>query len=92
MLKALKSSDPAIRVTALRTADQFASEEFYASLAKAYPKLSDAAKAEIVYWLGKNNVTSQTNLILSEIGKPGQLGFNAIEREFHWKLCVLWLR
>lgn len=79
VLKALKSDDPAYRVTALRTADKFVSEEFYSSLAKAYPKLSDAAKAEVIYWLGKNNAASQTSLILSEIGKPGQLGFNAIE-------------
>lgn len=79
VLKALKSDDPAYRVTALRTADKFASDEFYASLASAYPKFSDEVKAEIIYWLGKNNATSQINLILSEIGKPGQLGFNAIE-------------
>ncbi len=79
VLKALKSDDAAYRVTALRTADTFAGEEFYALLAKSYPKLSDAAKAEVIYWFGFHKAASQLPLILSEIGKAGQLGFNAIE-------------
>ena len=48
VVKALKSDDPAYRVTALRTADAFAGPVFYRQLEAAYPTLSEDAKAEII--------------------------------------------
>ena len=79
VVKALKSEDPAYRVTALRTADPFAGPVFYKQLEKAYPTLSDDAKAEVIYWLGLHKADSELGLILDNLEAPGQIGLNAIE-------------
>lgn len=79
VIKALKSTDPAYRVTALRTADQFAGEEFYSLIAKNFDKFPADTKAELIYWLGIHGAASQIDLINSQIAQPGQLGLNAID-------------
>ncbi|MBP5389567.1 MAG: hypothetical protein J6Y27_04395 [Bacteroidales bacterium] len=79
VVKALKSDDPAYRVTALRTADAFAGPVFYRQLEAAYPTLSEDAKAEIIYWLGLHKADSEADFILSQLDAPGQTGLNAVE-------------
>ena len=79
VVKALKSDDPAYRVTALRTADAFAGPVFYKQLENAYPTLSDDAKAEVIYWLGLHKADSEADFILNQLDAPGQIGANAIE-------------
>lgn len=80
VLKVLqKSSDAAVRAAALRTAESFADDAFYAQVASVYPKLSTDAKRQVINWFGAQGAKDQVGLVLSEIDAPGLLGKNAVE-------------
>lgn len=79
ILSALRESDRSVRTTALYAYEPYAGDEFYSKIAKAYRRLSDQAKADVIYWFGEKGVESQVDLVLSELNSGGEKGSNAIE-------------
>lgn len=74
VLAALKDSNRPYRWSALETAKSYADNAFYKKLAKTYNGVSEAAKNDILYWLGEQKADSQIDFILKQIG-----GKNSIE-------------
>ena len=52
LLAALKDADREYRCAALDFAGDFADDALYAAVVKKMPSLSDAAKTDVVSWLG----------------------------------------
>jgi len=65
VVKALKSDDRSYRTTALGYASSLAG--INSSVAKAYNKLSDGAKEDVLNWFGDTKAADQTDLILNTI-------------------------
>jgi hypothetical protein len=79
MIAALKDDDRAVRANALYASEAFADDAFYAQVAKAYKKLSDDAKVDVLTWFGDRKAASQFDLIASELIAPGARGAAAAE-------------
>ena len=67
ILKGLKDESRDYRYGALLTANYFADEEAYAAIAAALPKVNDAAKVDILNYLGASHAESQIAAIVSQI-------------------------
>ena len=65
VLAALKDADRAYRCAALDYANAFAGEALYAALVKKLPSLSDAAKTDVVSWLGARHAASQSAAVVA---------------------------
>ena len=65
VLAALKDADRAYRCAALDYANAFADEALYAALVKKLPSLSDAAKTDVVSWLGARHAASQSAAVVA---------------------------
>ena len=73
----LKSSDRPLLNTALTAAtSRFGAEGVAPVLSKAFAKLGDGAKTDIVNWLGANKTGEAT--VLSALDAPGELGDAAV--------------
>lgn len=69
LVAALKGSDRAYRVNALRLSESIADEAWYATVAKTLKGKADAAaKADVLNWLGTNHVASQVDAVVAQIG------------------------
>jgi len=68
VIAALKDSDDAYRMTALRTTESYADANTFAKLAKAYRSVGSDAKDDILYWLGEQKAAGQLPFILKQIG------------------------
>ena len=69
LVAALKNSDRAYRVNALRLSERIADETWYATVAKTLQGKADASvKADILNWLGTNHVASQINAVSAQMG------------------------
>ena len=60
LLAALKDADREYRCAALDFAGDFADDALYAAVVKKMPSLSDAAKTDVVSWLGARHAASQS--------------------------------
>lgn len=67
VVKALKSNDRSYRTTALRYASALSDANLYPAVAKAFGKLSDGAKEDVLNWFGDNKAVDQLGLILGTI-------------------------
>ena len=63
LLAALKDADREYRCAALDFAGDFADDALYAAVVKKMPSLSDAAKTDVVSWLGARHAASQANAL-----------------------------
>lgn len=73
----LKSEDRPLRNAALTAATlRFGAEGVAPVLTKAFPKLGDGAKIDIVNWLGAHKTGETT--VLSALNAPGELGDAAV--------------
>ena len=79
MVAALKDNDKSVRTSALRASAPFADATFYAMVVKAYPKLSEAAKVEVLTWLGDKKADAVLDFVLSEAQGNGYTAKAAIE-------------
>ena len=70
VLAALKDADRAYRCAALDYANAFADEVLYAALVKKLPSLSDAAKTDVVSWLGARHAASQSAAVVAAMSSP----------------------
>ena len=70
VLAALKDADRAYRCAALDYANAFADEALYAALVKKLPSLSDAAKTDVVSWLGARHAASQSAAVVAAMSSP----------------------
>ena len=70
VLAALKDADRAYRCAALDYANDFADEALYAALVKKLPSLSDAAKTDVVSWLGARHAASQSAAVVAAMSSP----------------------
>ena len=70
VLAALKDADRAYRCAALDYANAFADEALYAALVKKLPSLSDAAKTDVVSWLGARHAASQSAAVVAVMSSP----------------------
>jgi len=68
VIAALKDSDDAYRMTALKTTESYSDESTFAKLAKAYKSVGSDAKDDILYWLGEQKAAGQLPFILKQIG------------------------
>ena len=77
--KALKSDDRALRVASLDAAtEKFGTGMFLPTVSKLYKKLSDPAKADILYWAGDNKVDALLGEIVPSVGAEGEIADAAI--------------
>ena len=70
VLAALKDADRTYRCAALDYANAFADEALYAALVKKLPSLSDAAKTDVVSWLGARHAASQSAAVVAAMSSP----------------------
>ena len=70
VLAALKDADRAYRCAALDYANAFADEALYAALVRKLPSLSDAAKTDVVSWLGARHAASQSAAVVAAMSSP----------------------
>jgi len=68
VLAALKDSDDAYRMTALKTTEDYADASFYSRLTKAYKSLGTDARDDVLYWLGEKKVEGQVGFVIGQIG------------------------
>jgi len=65
---ALKNEDRQYRCSVLSDATELLGSDVLAPLlTKKYPKLSDIAKSDVLYWFGQNNVQSASGLVAKEL-------------------------
>ena len=68
---ALKSSDRAYRVNALRLSEDVADEKWHATVAGMLQGKADATvKEDILNWMGTNHVTSQADAVVAQMDSP----------------------
>lgn len=67
LLAALKDADREYRCAALDFAGDFADDALYAAVVKKMPSLSDAAKTDVVSWLGARHAASQAGTVIAAI-------------------------
>lgn len=79
LIAALKDDEGAVRTSALRASVSFADDAFYAKVVKAYPKLSEAGKVDVLTWFGDVNAASALALVLSEAKGDDVTALAAIE-------------
>lgn len=72
LLAALKDADREYRCAALDFAGDFADDALYAAVVKKMPSLSDAAKTDIVSWLGARHAASQANAVIAAISSADE--------------------
>ena len=79
VIKALKSDDRALRMQALKFANNYADAAFVGQVAKAYNSLSTEAKNDVLGWIGDNKTITQLDLVIKEIQKGKGTNAMAIE-------------
>lgn len=79
VIKALKSDDRALRMQALKFANNYADAAFVGQVAKAYNSLSTDAKNDVLGWIGDNKTITQLDLVIKEIQKGKGTNAMAIE-------------
>lgn len=72
LLAALKDADREYRCAALDFATDFADNALYAAIAKRMPSLSDAAKTDVVSWLGARHAASQVGTVTAAIASADE--------------------
>ena len=78
VVDALKGNDREYANAVLVYADELAGTEAIApAIAKAFPKLKETAKADVLYWIGRNRLAALQNLI-DESLVPGEAGEAAV--------------
>ena len=71
VLAALKDADRAYRCAALDFATEFADDALYAAIARKLPSLKDnAAKTDVISWLGSRHAASQAGTVIAAIASP----------------------
>lgn len=70
VVKALKDGSREYRYGAMRAAEAFADDNTYAAVAAAMPRLDDAAKIDVINWLGANHAASQIDAVCAQIANP----------------------
>ena len=70
LLAALKDADREYRCAALDFAGDFADDALYAAVVKKMPSLSDAAKTDVVSWLGARHAASQSAAVVAAMSSP----------------------
>lgn len=80
VIAALRDKDIQYRNTALDYARKYAGDKIFGEVAAAAPKLSAAARTDVVNWLGNNKVKAGESLIVSSVGsKDSTLSAAAIK-------------
>ena len=79
--KAVKSKDQVLRMQALKFASEngLANDQLAASIVKKYKSLKEAAKCDVLYWLGDNKIASQKSLLTNAVAQGGKPAKAAIE-------------
>ena len=72
LLAALKDADREYRCAALDFAGDFADDALYVAVVKKMPSLSDAAKTDVVSWLGARHAASQANAVIAAISSADE--------------------
>ena len=79
VLAALKDADRAYRCAALDCANAFADEALYAAIAKKVSSFSDAAKTDVISWLGARHAASQSAAVVAAMSsQDNELALAAI--------------
>ena len=80
VVKALSDKCREYRYGAMRAAEAFADDKTYAAVAAALPRLNDAAKIDVINWLGANHAASQIDAVCTQISNPdAEVAAEAIE-------------
>lgn len=81
IVKAVKSKDQVLRMQALKFATEngLANDQLAASITKKYKSLKEAAKCDVLYWLGDNKIASQKPLLTNVVAQGGKPAKAAIE-------------
>lgn len=81
IVKAVKSKDQVSRMQALKFATEngLANDQLAASITKKYKSLKEAAKCDVLYWLGDNKIASQKSLLTNAVAQGGKPAKAAIE-------------
>ncbi|MEE1309762.1 MAG: DUF1080 domain-containing protein [Bacteroidaceae bacterium] len=79
--KAVKSKDQVLRMQALKFATEngLANDQLAASIVKKYKSLKEAAKCDVLYWIGDNKIASQKSLLTNAVAQGGKPAKAAIE-------------
>ena len=70
VLKAVADPCHEYRYGAMRLAEAYADDATYAAVAAMMPKLNNAAKIDVINWLGANHAASQVGAICAQIANP----------------------
>ena len=70
VLKAVADPCHEYRYGAMRLAEAYADDATYAAVAALMPKLNNAAKIDVINWLGANHAASQVGAICAQIANP----------------------
>ena len=70
VLKAVTDPCHEYRYGAMRLAEAYADDATYAAVAALMPKLNNAAKIDVINWLGANHAASQVGAICAQIANP----------------------
>ena len=81
IVKAVKSKDQVLRMQALKFATEngLANDQLAACIVKKYKSLKEAAKCDVLYWLGDNKIASQKSLLTNAVAQGGKPAKAAIE-------------
>ena len=80
ILKAMKDESRDYRYGALLTANYFADDNTYAAIAKAMKKAEDAAKVDILNYLGASHAASQIDAVVAQISSQSdEVAIAAVE-------------
>lgn len=81
IVKAVKSKDQVLRMQALKFATEngLANDQLAASITKKYKSLKEAAKCDVLYWLGDNKIANQKPLLTNVVAQGGKPAKAAIE-------------
>lgn len=80
IVKAMKDESRDYRYGALLTANYFADDNTYAAIAKAMKKAEDAAKVDILNYLGASHAASQIDAVVAQISSANdEVAIAAIE-------------
>ena len=70
VLKAVADDCHEYRYGAMRLAEAYADDATYAAVAAMMPKLNNAAKIDVINWLGANHAASQVGAVCAQIANP----------------------
>ena len=70
VLKAVADPCHEYRYGAMRLAEAYADDATYAAVAATLPKANNAAKIDVINWLGANHAASQVGAICAQIANP----------------------